>query len=38
MPESLPEGKSIVVAYHGSPEADRALQAFQSLELAGSDE
>jgi len=38
VPECLKDGKGAVVAYDGSPEADRALQAFQALGLAGDDE
>ncbi len=37
VPESLPCGTSVLVAYDGSPHADRALQAFLSLGLQGSD-
>ena len=32
------DGTCVVVAYDGSPQADRALQAFQALGLAGEDE
>lgn len=38
VPEVLPEGTSIVVAYDGGPQADRALQAFEALGLPGEDE
>lgn len=31
VPESLQEGRGILVAYDGSPQADRALQAFLAL-------
>lgn len=37
VPEEVPRGVSIVVAYDGSPQADRALQTFQALGLAGED-
>ncbi len=37
VPEDVPHGVSIVVAYDGSPEADRALQTFLALGLAGED-
>jgi len=37
VPEMPPEGASVVVAYNGSPQADWALQAFESLGLAGAD-
>ena len=33
VPVLLTAGTSVVVAYNGSPEADRALQAFRALEL-----
>ena len=38
VPEALGEGMCVVVAYDGSPQADRALQAFQALGLPGDDE
>ena len=38
VPESPQEGASIIVAYDGSPQADRALQAFQALGLPDEDE
>jgi len=38
VPGNLKDGTGTVVAYDGSPEADRALQAFQALGLAGNDE
>ena len=37
VPENPPEGTSVVVAYNGSTEADRALQAFLGLELTDSE-
>ena len=37
VPDSPQEGSDILVAYDGSPQADRALQAFQALGLAGED-
>jgi nucleotide-binding universal stress UspA family protein len=38
VPESPREGRGILVAYDGSPQADRALQALQALGLHGEDE
>lgn len=35
VPETLPEGESVVVAYDGSAEAARALMAFQATGLGG---
>ncbi len=37
VPARLQSGNSVVVAYNGSPEADRALQAFLSLGLGQSE-
>jgi nucleotide-binding universal stress UspA family protein len=38
VPERLLKGTCVVIAYDGSPQADRAIQAFQSLGLKGEDE
>lgn len=38
VPEAIRDGNTIVIAYDGSPQADRALQAFGTLGLAGGDE
>jgi len=35
VPESLPQGKTIAVAFDGSLPATRSMQLFQSLQLAG---
>lgn len=38
VPEELPDGRCLIVAYDGSPQADRALQAFRALRLTGDDD
>lgn len=38
VPDMPADGMCVVAAYNGSPQADRALQAFQALGLAGEDE
>lgn len=38
VPPTLPSGSSVMVAYNGSPQADRALQAFQASGLDLRDE
>jgi len=38
VPDTIRDGKSILIAYDGSPQVDRALQAFGTLGLAGGDE
>jgi len=38
VPETLREGSSVLVAYDGSVQAARAIQAFQALELHGTEE
>ncbi len=38
VPDTIGDGKAIVIAYDGSPQADRALQAFGTLGLAGGED
>lgn len=38
VPDSLQDGKGAIVAYDGSPQSDRALQAFQASGLPSEDE